>query len=145
MKAKKLRASLPQIETELLVGRELIQNVNTVLFILGDADERILQTRNYYNVNSWKFIYRIIQVNIQSYPFDALQLIVTLKLGHLIHSTVTLPKAQQGENLLDKISGHTNHGDEYCHFANDFDQLNELDCCKGNNHFGNHEGKDFLE
>ena len=34
-------------------------NVNTVLFILGDADEWTLQTRNYYNVNSLKFIFRM--------------------------------------------------------------------------------------
>ena len=55
VKERRLRVNLQQTEAAV----ESWYNVNTVPFILSDADEWTLQTRNYYNVNSLKFIFRM--------------------------------------------------------------------------------------
>ena len=55
VKARRWKVNLQQTEAAV----ESWYNVNTVPFILSDADEWTLQTRNYYNVNSLKFIFRM--------------------------------------------------------------------------------------
>ena len=67
VKARRWRGNPQQTEKEIVA-----KTMSTILFIFSDADKWILQTRNYYSVNSWKFIFRlnsskIYTVTLESY------------------------------------------------------------------------------